>query len=80
MEAQGVSDRSSSERLAANERVNAMSRFFMNLGTALFAATSARVYFAGGIDGAAVLWLSGVILLMFCGLKLLDLLDAETNE
>ena len=60
-----------------NARVNALSGLFMNLGGALIAADAYRVFVQVIADLTTGLWTLGALLIIFTGLKLLSLLEAD---
>lgn len=65
------------EIVRANARVNAWSNTFMNLGSALVAADAYRVFVQVIADLVTALWTLGAALLIFTGLKVLGLLEAD---
>jgi hypothetical protein len=69
-----------SQILTLNERVKGFSNYFFNLSAALVAASAARVWVNGGVDLAALAWLSIAIGLLLLAWKLLYLLEPEIEE
>lgn len=68
--------RTRSEILQRNERTKALSNIGINIGTGLLAAGAVRLYF-GTVDGHAIFWLIVGALLIWTGVAVLALLEAE---
>ena len=60
-----------------NKRVEQISSAFMNLGTALAAATAVRLFDRVSFDWSSAIWSVTTIGLIWFGLKVLDLLEQE---
>ncbi len=71
-----MDEMSRSEILQRNEQVKAASNLAGNAGLALAAAGSGR-WFIEGVDENAMFWLLAGAGLMWAGVKVLTLLDAE---
>lgn len=69
-----------SQILTLNERIKGLSNYFFNLSAALVAAGVARVWVKGGVDVAALAWLTIAIGLLLLAWGLLYLLEAEIEE
>jgi hypothetical protein len=67
---------SRSEVLQRNEQIKAVSGLIVNAGLALLAAALGR-WFVQELDDYAVIWLVGSSGLMWSGVKMLTLLEAE---
>ena len=60
-----------------NKRIEQISSAFMNLGTALIAATAVRLFDRVWFDLTSALWSVVAAALIWFGLKVRDLLEAE---
>ena len=63
----------------ANARINAASTLLMNLSGALIAADVYRLFVEQRVDLTSAAWTFVVAALIFSGLKILDLLEAEAE-
>lgn len=60
-----------------NKRIEQISSAFMNLGTALIAATAVRLFDRVSLDWTTLLWSGAATLLIWLGLNVLGLLEEE---
>jgi hypothetical protein len=71
-----VDQGSRSEVLQRNEQIKALSTLGMNFGSALAAAGAARWFFQG-LDDPVLLWLLAGTGIIWVGVRVLSLLEAE---